>query len=41
MSNHDSIRALKDLQQALTLGYPAAHLCNNLGVVWFTLGNLR
>jgi len=39
MSNHDSTRALKDMQQALTLGYPAAHLCNNLGVVWFTLGD--
>jgi 4-amino-4-deoxy-L-arabinose transferase-like glycosyltransferase len=39
MSNNDPIRALKDMQQALTSGYPAAHLYNNLGVLWFTLGN--
>lgn len=39
MSNHDAVHALKDMQWALTLGYPAAHLYNNLGVLWFTLGN--
>jgi Flp pilus assembly protein TadD len=39
MSNHDALQALKDMQRALTLGFPAAHLYNNLGVLWFTLGN--
>lgn len=39
VSNHDQTQALKDMQQALTLGYPAAHLYNDLGVLWFTLGD--
>jgi len=39
MSNHDAASALKYIQQAIALGYPAAHLYNDLGVVWFTLGN--
>ncbi len=39
MSNHDTVNALKDMQRALTLGYPAAHIYNDLGVLWFTLGD--
>ncbi len=30
---------LEALRQALTMGYPAAHLFNDLGVFWFTQGD--
>lgn len=39
MSESHPLQALQALRRALTLGYPAAHLYNDLGVLWFTLGD--
>jgi hypothetical protein len=39
MSNSDKFEALNALKHAITQGYPAAHLYNDLGVFWFTQGN--
>ncbi len=38
MADSDTSLALQSLDAALQAGYPAAHLYNNLGVLWFTLG---
>jgi hypothetical protein len=39
MSESHPLLALQALRWALTSGYPAAHLYNDLGVLWFTLGD--
>jgi hypothetical protein len=39
MSCGDDSRALEALSRALQTGYPAANLFNDLGVLWYSMGN--